>query len=158
MAKPKTYKLDLFKALNSLATHKLDSYSKFTDEEKKGFAPSVLMRWMSASQANSDYQKYYLCKMNQVVNKHLWTLSSKHPELLWKLMASCGLGEQHRFEFIKKDSKKDQHLNYLAKVYPNAKIDDLKDQIRIFGKEHVIQIAIDRGEEKDIIKKLKDNV
>ena len=54
MAKPKTYKLDLFKALNSLATHKLDAYSKFTDDEKKGFAPSVLMRWLSASQGNSD--------------------------------------------------------------------------------------------------------
>ena len=94
--------------------------------------------------------------MNQVVNKHLWTLSSKHPGLLWKLMASCGLGQQHRFEFIKKDSKKDQHLNYLAKVYPDAKIDDLRAQIRIYGKEHVVQIAINRGEEKDVIKKLRD--
>jgi hypothetical protein len=152
----KTYKLDLFKALNALATHRIGQYDKFSDDEKKGFAPSVLMRWMSASQASSDFKKYYLMKVNQVVNVNLWTLSTKHPGLVWKLLASCGLGESHRFEYIKRETKKDALLNYLAKINPNAKMDDLKAQLKIYGKEHVVQIAIDRGEEKDVIKKLKD--
>ena len=152
----KVYKLDLFKALNYLAMHNVTQYELLSDDEKKGFAPSVLMRWMSASQGDDDHKKYYLMRINQVVNVNLWSLSTKYPGLTWRLLASCGLGEKHRFEYIKRDSKKDQHLTYLMKIYPDAKIDDLKAQIKIFGKEYVLNLAIERGEEKDVIKKLQD--
>ena len=44
----KKYKLDLKSALAALDRGDLDWYSRLTDDEKKGYTPLVLMRYMSS--------------------------------------------------------------------------------------------------------------
>src|SRR5271157_4202027 len=97
------FKLDIFDLLGKLnSPHSGDIYSKLSDEEKKGFAPLVVMRWMSGT---SD--KRQIMMLNEFVNPYIFALG-KHPHLLMMLLQVASSKTQKRYNWLGiKSSRKD---------------------------------------------------
>lgn len=85
------HKLNLFEMLNALDNNDGDWLSRQSTEDAKEFVPLVVMRWLSALQQDCPQSAYMLLAVNDRVNTGLFSLS-QHPELIFRLMASCGLG------------------------------------------------------------------
>lgn len=100
----KEYKLDIFETLRNIDKQNFDWFSNLTDEQRKGFAAPVIMRWLSAVE-NTSLQAYYLNMVNEYVNADFWDIQ-KHPELVWKLMCVCGAGSVQRHVWIPKKSER----------------------------------------------------
>lgn len=95
------YKLDIFELLSKINSSKSgDIYSKLTDDERKGFAPLIAMRWMSGT---SDERQIIL--LNEFVNKNVFTLA-KHPHLLMHLLQVASSKTPKRYQWIGIKSKK----------------------------------------------------
>ncbi len=76
--------------------HKVrDFYDELTDEERKKFAPFLMIRWGSAVEGSRDLQEFYVISTNERLNKNFFNINStRHRKLQW-LMAttvSPGLG------------------------------------------------------------------
>ena len=68
MAAKKQYKLDLMSVLQALDRGDKGFYNGLTDEEKKGYAPIVLMRYMSSLTDQSKNSAYAVLITNDFVN------------------------------------------------------------------------------------------
>ena len=102
MAKPKQYKLDLFKTvLPNLSRKNEKFYKSLSEEEAKDISPYILMRWMSGT--NDARQVYFL---NELVNPFVFNLNKQHKELLVDLITLCASGREQRYKFNKTISKK----------------------------------------------------
>ena len=44
-----SFKLDIFKLLSTIDSSSSNIYASLSDEERKGFAPLVVMRWMTGT-------------------------------------------------------------------------------------------------------------
>lgn len=95
------FKLDIFDLLAKLSSSKSgDIYSKLSDEERKGFAPLVVMRWLSGT---SDEQQIML--LNEFANPVIFPLG-KHPHLLMQVLHACSTKVGKRYQWIGIKSKK----------------------------------------------------
>lgn len=120
-------KLDIKRELDAVDQKNYDFYDRLTDEEKKSFAPFILMRYISNSQGDRDIQEWFLERTNEFVNKHHWTLSKNHKSLLWKLCAGVGTGVKTYHQYLAVSRKKANKIEQLLMdTYPNAKLDDIK--------------------------------
>lgn len=121
-------KLDIKRELNAVDLKNYNFYDRLTDEEKKAFAPFILMRYTSNVQGDRDIQEWFLEMTNEMVNKHHWTLSKGHKALLWKLFAATGAGVScyHPYIAAGKKEKIDKIEKLLAEMYPAKKIDEIK--------------------------------
>jgi hypothetical protein len=63
-------------------------YDELTDDERKKFAPFLMIRWGSAVEGSRDLQEFYVISTNERLNKNFFNISSsKHRKLHW-LMAT----------------------------------------------------------------------
>ena len=100
------YKLDIFGLLGKINSSKSgDIYPNLSDDEKKGFAPLVVMRWMSGT---SDERQIIL--LNEFVNKYVFTLA-KHPHLLMQLLQVTSSKTPKHYQWISIKSKKKNNLS-----------------------------------------------
>lgn len=171
-------KLDIFRLLEAVDKRDLNFYSKLTDEEKKGFAPIVAMRWLSAisdwseppkklfGNANSA-NEYYLISTNAYVNKHLWDSNlTGHPELVYQLMAICGAGmntnlnkkgelsTNHQWIAGFKRGKTSKFVEFIKQYYPLASSKELEYLIEINSQEQLIELVNESGLQDDEVKVL----
>jgi hypothetical protein len=88
----------------------------------------MLMRYVSTvSSKDSFYVEHYVEMVNEVVNKHLFTLSGKHKKLCWILTAMCGALKQQFHPWIKPMKRvPNKSLKQLQKIYPTWKEEDLE--------------------------------
>ena len=88
------FKLDVFKTLAAADRKDRGYYDRLTDEEKKGFAPVVLARWMSiVNSSNSDLEEWYLLATNLRANMKQLQLKVGdvgHPKLQWLMFTAAG--------------------------------------------------------------------
>lgn len=150
-------KLDIFKLLEAVDKRDINFYSNLTPEEKKGFAPIVAMRWLSAVKGRNEENEYYLHVTNDRVNKHMWNSDlSKHPELIYKTMALCGLGKKMGHEWIKGFSREKQSkfVEFLKVYYPTASKNELEYLIQINSAAQLTELVNDSGLQDDEIKVL----
>lgn len=121
-------KLDIKRELNAVDLKNYNFYDRLSDEEKKAFAPFILMRYTSNVQGDKDIQEWFLEMTNEMVNKHHWTLSKSHKPLLWKLFAATGAGVScyHPYIAAGKKEKIDKIEKLLAELHPAKKIDEIK--------------------------------
>lgn len=73
-------------------------FDSLDDEEKKKFAPFLMIRWGAAVEGSSDLQAYYLMSCNEKLNKNFFDIStSQHKKLQWLLATtvSPGMGKQY---------------------------------------------------------------
>lgn len=121
-------KLDIKRELQAVNSKDYDFYSNLTDEEKKSFAPYVLMRYTSNPRGDDMIKEYFLDRTNEFINKHHWVLSKNHKALLWKLNAAIGTGDKAEYQYIAagKKEKANKIEKLLAELYPAMKISDIK--------------------------------
>jgi hypothetical protein len=120
-------KLDIFETLAAIDAHKLNWLSERTVDEKKGFAPPVVLRWASSIQSNPDLAEWYLEAVNTRVNVGFWDISTD-TDLQYRLLASCGMGIRARHEWlggVGKIAKYENLLNFLRVWYEDARDDEL---------------------------------
>lgn len=148
-------KLDIKRELNAVNSKNYDFYSNLTDEEKKAFAPYVLMRYVSNPRSVSEVQEYFLERTNDLVNKNHWNLSKNHKALLWKLYAAIGTGDRVDYQFFAagKKEKANKIEKLLAEIYPAMKLSDIKLMAKLMTDEDKTQLfdkmGFDKKQRKD---------
>jgi hypothetical protein len=155
--------LDIFRVMEQIDKRNFNFYKTLTDEEKKAFSPLVIMRWISAVKGSREINEYYIQMVNEMINRNLWDpCLSKHPELLYMLLAQCGIGQKVNHEWIKGFSreKKTKLNNFLKQYYPTASNSELDFLVSINSKEQLISMVEESGlqddEAKVLIKEIKE--
>jgi len=146
-----SFKLDIFDLLGRLNDPKQgDIYTALTDEEKKGFAPLVVMRWASGT---SDTRQIML--LNEFVNPNVFTLG-KHPHLLMMLMQAANSKTNKRYSWlgVKSKKKNSEALRVIQEFY-----DMSEREVKLMNprpsESEILSMAEQLGWDKDEIAKLK---
>ena len=146
------HKLDIFKALDELNRGNYSFYENLSDEERKGFAPLITMRW--ASGCNDPLQ---IILLNALVNPAVFTLG-KHPGLLWKLLCVANTKQPRRYSWLKtntgKSNKKAKTLAVIA-AHTGCSTRVANQYLPLLDNDKILQMAEDLGYEKDEIAALK---
>lgn len=124
-----TVKLDIKRELSAVDTKNYDFYKNLSLEERKSFSPFILMRYVSnIDKGDNDIQEWFIEMTNECVNKHHWTLSKNHKELLWKLFSAVGTGipVYHPYLAAGKKEKVNKIEKLLSELYPSEKIENIK--------------------------------
>lgn len=160
--KPKKFKLDVFRLLEALDRRDFNYYKNLTEEEKKGFAGVVAMRWMTAVKNNTkESQMYHIISINDNVNKNLWSPKlADHPELTYLTLAMCGVGRKQMHEWVKGPSKRNtgKVFDFIRTLYPMASNEELELFLKMNDVEDFVELATDMGWEKPEITKLKNEL
>ena len=119
---------DLRNGLKAVDFRNKDYYDRIDDKEKSLYSPYMLMRYVSSTSSKDQFfVEHYVEMVNECVNKHLFTLSSKHKKLCWILTAMCGAETQQFHPWIKPMKRvPNKSLKQLQKIYPNWKEADLE--------------------------------
>lgn len=154
------YKLNMFDALRAMDLKNRDFYDNLNEQEKKGFAPFVMVRWASSvNHPMTEMDEWWLKATNQRFNENLLNLTGeveKHPKLQW-LMAtttSPGMGAM-RHEWIgykKKTGKTNNKLkNFFIGQFPTLNDDEILLLMTQVTNKEIKQYAMDLGySDKDI--------
>ncbi len=118
-ATPKKHTLNIFETiLPAIDRHDLEYYTELSPEDKKGFASPVAMRFASAVESNM--RDWYLIAVNERSNLHHYDLY-QHPDLQFRLLASCGMGRMERHVWIAAGGSKEKaRANFILRYWPEA--------------------------------------
>ena len=119
---------ELRNGLKAVDFRNKDYFDRIDDHEKGLYSPYMLMRYVSnVSSKDKFYVEHYVEMVNECVNKHCFTLGSKHKKLLWILTAMCGALKQQFHPWIKPMKRvPNKSLKQLQQLYPNMKESDLE--------------------------------
>lgn len=101
-----------------------------------------LNRYMSSVTGSREKQELAVFKTNEYYNKNWAVLGSKHPKLQWLLLCQAGntgKKEFHPWIGLKKSSSKE--VEFLKKIYPNMKEDEVEILARISTKKELQKLA-----------------
>lgn len=152
----KEHKLDIFQVLRAIDTCDGDWLSRRSDEERAGFIPYTAMQW-TATLPDGPEAEYMLWTVNDRVNGHLFDLAHTHPDLIFRLLASCGLGTPKRHQWIKPASHKaasNPVTKLLEEHYPQASEHEIAVLISMFDRESFQQFLNDCGIQPDEAKEM----
>lgn len=143
-------KLDIKRELNAVDNKKYNFYENLSDEEKKAFSPYILMRYTSNVQGDRDIQEWFLERTNECVNKHHWTLSKNHKNLLWKLFAVTGAGVTcyHPYIAMGKKQKVNKIGKLIAELNPSMKLEEVNMLANMMTKEDCEELFDSLGFDK----------
>jgi hypothetical protein len=119
----------------------------------------ILNRYISNVEGGSrEIKEHFVLTVNEYFNKH-WNTLQKHPELLWQLLCLCNYDGKRVFfhqwiGFKKKDGNADKKIKFLAELYPNKKMDEIKLLSTIMSDAELALVASDMGFTQPEIKKL----
>lgn len=162
MAKAKTttgQKLSLDATLQALDGRDLGYYDRLTPEERKGYSPFILMRYMSSLGPQSNMQGYAVLATNDLVNLGFFNLG-KHPELQHMLMCLAGTGrKQYRPYIGSKNAKSKTKVvdEFLMSLNPGMNADELQIMRGMHDKESLRQLGKDAGLSDAEIKELVED-
>ena len=105
------------------------------------------MRYASSiSSKDQFYVEHYVEMVNECVNKHLFTLSSKHKKLCWILTSMCGALQQQFHPWIKPMKRvPNKSLKKLQQLYPNMKESDLETLDNIISDKELEELLESHG-------------
>ena len=147
-----TFKLDIFQLLSKIhSPNSGDIYAGLTSEEKKGFAPLVVMRWMSGT---SDQRQ--IMALNTFANRYVFALG-KHPHLLMLVLQACSskTGGRNYWLAEKGGSKKTQLRDQVIMEYFDYSPNELRALIVQPSDQEVLAMAEELGWQKEDVAKLK---
>jgi hypothetical protein len=150
----KKEQIPLNEVMEAIDTRKYEWYTELSNERKNAFSAWMMMRYASSVEGNS--APLYLYYVNECVNMHFSVLS-KHPELQWKLMATCGRGKKKRHYYVKPPTggkKKDRVSEFLLEIYPHLKTDELAMLQKMNSKEELQELAREHGYDDKTIKEI----
>ena len=93
--------LDIFTTIRNINKKNPDFYTSLTDNEKKGFFPYMIQRWLHTT---TNTLQYIL--LNEYCNKFINSPLNKHPELIYKLLTVCGVSDNIRYKYTAPKTKK----------------------------------------------------
>lgn len=142
-------KLKPFDVLAKLDVNDFDYYSGLAADEKSQVSTYMMTKWMSCS---NDKRKLEV--LNATANQWVFGLS-KHPELMYHLLASCGSGKEF-YKWKKRSaatSKRPITVKLLKEFYNDSTETAIADSA-MMDLESMIEIAERLGYIEEI-KKLK---
>lgn len=155
----KKYKLDLTRVLLALDSGDKSFYSNLTVEEKKAYAPLVLMRYMSSLSDQSPHKQYAVLAANDLINIGFWQLS-KHPELQHLLLCVAGLGGKQYRPWIAtkgRGSSKTSLLDeFFIDLHPGINATELDILKSNYDATSFRQLCVDAGKSDREIKDLAE--
>lgn len=115
--------LPIFDLLRAVDRCDGDWLSRQPAEARKAFSPLTAMRW-AATVSDSPEAAYMLWMVNDRANAHLFDLAPSHPNLVFRLLASCGLDRALRHQWLPGGGRRRVNSNaatsLLAQQYPEA--------------------------------------
>lgn len=167
MAKKKTDKiskpkLDLGQTLYALDTRNLEYYNNLSDDDKKSYAPLILMRFMSSAPNQGSSHEYHILSVNELVNQDFWNFSKNHKELQHLLLSLCGIGNKqyHSWIAMPKKLNSEKLQKFIQMIHPgvnslecelfikNNTVEDLEN----LGKDY----ALDDKEIEELVKQFEN--
>lgn len=132
------HKLDIFDdVLTGIERHDYELLERQTDETRKSFAPPVVLRWLSAVR-NAEARDILLMLVNERANLDFFAIGD-HPDLQYRLMASCGLGlnpRDHQWIPMPARAKPKSAVHaFLAEHFPEANLAELDLLLGQFTRE-----------------------
>lgn len=88
---PKKPSLDIKDEMYHAGKKDFDWLSNQPEELQKTFSPLIAMKWFSVDYSEPEH---YIFMVNEFLNKDFWELSSKHPDLCWRIMCAIGKGRK----------------------------------------------------------------
>lgn len=151
MAKERIFKLDIFSLLGSINSSRSgDIYSNLSDDEKKGFAPLVVMRWMTGT---SDERQIMM--LNEFVNPYVFPLG-KHPHLLMHALHVASSKQSKRYAWLGvKGGKKSTLANKAISEYFDYSTREVNLLSPRPSNAEIMQMAEELGWQKEEVVKLK---
>ena len=131
--------LDMFKrVLPALDTRQKDFFANLSDDEKKGFSPWLVQRYLSSAESpTQEVIEHYLIMTNDIVNVNFSDI--KDPEMIWKLMTIVGVGKSMKHPYVAPGKGKKKKLNafkqWLKDQYPHLDDQELDIWITSMDKE-----------------------
>jgi hypothetical protein len=144
------FALDIFKLLGRITNKKSgDIYPTLTDDEKKGFSPLVVMRWLSGT---SDPAQ--ILALNTFANKSIFPLA-KHPHLLMRTLQACSTNPGRvQWLGIKSGTKNPLTRQVIMDYFEYSTL-ELKKMDVWPTEAEILEMAEELGWQKDEIAKLK---
>lgn len=132
-------------------------WDDLTEEQRKSVVFFTLNRYISNVNGNRELQEHYALLANERFNKNLFDLLNKHPKLLWQLACSCAHESKdinfHPWLKVKKEKNKKEE--FLAKLFPNMKRDDLITLSEISSVQEIKKYCESLGWDKKDINAIK---
>ena len=140
---------ELRNGLKAVDFRNKDYYDRIDDHEKSLYSPYMLMRYASSvSSKDKFYTEHYVEMVNECVNKHLFTLASKHKKLCWILTSMCGALKSQFHPWIKPMKRvPNKSLKQLQQLYPNMKESDLETLDAIITDKELEELLESHGRE-----------
>lgn len=145
-------KLDIKSEMRAFDRKDRDFYDDLTDEEKKKFAPFLMIRWGSAVEGSRELEEYYVIATNERLNRHFFSINTaRHKKLQW-LMATAvspDLGDQRHcwIAAYKRDKAQSARRRALSRIRPDLDDAELDVLMVITTDQEIRQHAKDTGED-----------
>lgn len=111
-----------------------------------------LNRYISSVKGSREKQELAVFKVNEYYNKNWAVLGVNHPKLQWQLLCISGnTGKKEFHPWIKLERKADSNskvVQFLMKLYPEKKVDEVELIARISTKKEIIELAKQHGYDK----------
>ncbi|RYD81402.1 MAG: hypothetical protein EOP84_11050 [Verrucomicrobiaceae bacterium] len=140
------YKLDMFaEVLPAIDQHDYEFLERQSEDARKGFAPPVVLRF-AATVRQGVYTDLMLLQVNGRANLDFYDLTA-HPELQWRLLASCGLGVGTRHEWIALPATRTKSSihGFLWQYWPDASEAEITLLLNQFTRETFIDFTRECG-------------
>jgi len=129
-------------------------YDNFTDDDRKKFSTSLMLKYGANVGGNKDLQAYYLMATNERVNKNFFEIN-RHPKLQWLTCTTVSPQMGNQFHYWLKGKKKESNskaVKFLIKHFPHLKDDEIELLATINDKRDLADMARTLGYDDKSIK------
>ena len=147
----------MFELLRAIDRRDGDWFGRQPAEAQKTFAPPVAQRF-AVTVADGAEAAYMLWMVNERVNRRLYDLY-KHPELTYRLLASCGLGVLQKHQWLAGATRRHAGniaVDLLASQHPEANDDEIAFLLSQYDRDgfgqYLDECGIQPAEAKQLIK------
>lgn len=131
-------------------------YDAMTEEEKKKFAPYLMIRWSSCVGGDPMLQSYYLISANEKLNKGFFDVSSsQHKKLQWLISTTVSpdMGVQsHHWISPKKKESQSKAAKALRRLMPDLNEEEISLMCKINNDNDIKDLARSHGWDDKTIK------
>lgn len=145
MAKP--HKLGLGTLLNAFDRRDFNWLQQQPEDVRKEFKALTAMRIAATFASDGDRAAEALWLINERVNHHLFDLS-RHPDLLFRLLASCGTGRSARREWLAMPPHRattNKAVELLRQLHPLANNRDIEVLLSQYTRQNFAELVADCG-------------
>lgn len=156
--KKQVYKLDISKILSSIDMKIYNFYENLSPEDRKGYQPYILLRFMSSAPDQNNQHEYFCEAVNTFANVGFWELS-KHPELQHRILCSIANGRKTYHKWITTKSEKNDNSFFKYFTPELDKLTQLEKSIILkkYNQNQAYEIMLENGADEKDAKKFCKN-